>query len=219
MEDPRHAPLPIQRRASPSRDPKTIRSGCADLLVTRSEPIIPVESTMQPRSRITVDRGSHSDKKARASCWLATIGLLSVLGAVASASAGVDDQDAAAVGAIPASVSTVVQGGLWGTRGSYRVVVIQQGFEHIYSKTYAQWLNTNDKGESRVEKSVRVNQLSNLIPSVIGDVRIALASKQSDGVFEVEVVDRNSQKSSIALLHMGKPGEVSVELPPDEPAE
>jgi len=174
---------------------------------------------MQPRSRITVDRGSHSDKKARASCWLATIGLLSVLGAVASASAGVDDQDAAAVGAIPASVSTVVQGGLWGTRGSYRVVVIQQGFEHIYSKTYAQWLSTDDKGESRVEKSVQVNQLSNLIPSVIGDVRLVIPSEGSKGVFEVDVTNRYSQEKRIGLLHMGKPGELSVELPPDEPVE
>lgn len=147
---------------------------------------------------------------------LAAIGTSSVLGASLAVAAEVDSEEAVAVRAIPASVATVAGGGLWGERGSYRVVVTQGGFEHIHSEVYAQWLSTNDKGEAKVEESVRVKKLSDLVGAVIGDVRIAPRSRESKGVFEVEVTDRNSQKTAIALLHMGKPGELSVDLPPDE---
>jgi hypothetical protein len=41
-------------------------------------------------------------------------------------------------------------------------------------------------------------------------------SVRTKGLFEVDVVDRDSQRAEIALLHLGKPGELSVDLPPDE---
>ena len=141
------------------------------------------------------------------------VAVLSLVYATPSISGQPYEDDAAAAMAVPASVSTVVEGGLWGERGSYRVVVLQEGFEHIYSKTYAQWLSTNDKGEPRIEKSVRVDQLSNLVPYVVGDVHFLVPSEKGSGVFEVEVANRNSQKTATAVLRVGKPGEVSVEMP------
>jgi len=171
---------------------------------------------MQPTPSLVINAAHQPDKRTTVFWRLAAVGLLFVFGAAASAAAGVVDLETAAVKAIPASVSTVVGGGLWGERGSYRVVVTQGGFEHIHSKVYAQWLSTDGKGESRIEKSVQVKQLSNLVPSVIGEIRFVFPSKESKGVFEVDVVNRESQKSAIALLRMGKPGELSVEMPPAE---
>lgn len=171
---------------------------------------------MRPTSSIAIHAAPQHGMRATVLWRLAAVGMMSALGAVAPAAAGVDDQEAAAVRAIPASVSTVVDGGIWGESGSYRVVVTQGGFEHIHSRVYAQWLSTNDEGDAKVEESVRVKVLSNLAFDVVGDARIALASQKSKGVFEVDLVNRDTQKKRIALLLMGKPGELSVEMPPTE---
>jgi len=171
---------------------------------------------MQPRARIAIYRARHNDKRMRMNGRLAALVVMFVLGVPGPVFADAEEQDAATAMAVPASVSTVVEAGLWGEGGSYRVVVTQRGFEHIYNTVYAQWLSTDGKGESRIEKSVQVKQLSNLIPSVIGDIRFVFPSKESKGVFEVDVTNRYSQKRRIGLLRMGKPGELSVELPPDE---
>ncbi len=151
--------------------------------------------------------------------WIIVVIAMILQSLPASASGDFDERDAAIAMAVPASVSTVVEAGLWGERGSYRIVVTEWGFEHVYNNVYAQWLSTDDEGESKIEKSIPVKQLSHLLPSVIGGVRFVFSSKQSQGVFEIDLVDRNTQKKSVAILKLGKPGEASVEMPPAEPVE
>ncbi len=173
---------------------------------------------MRPVFRITVDAARHGGRRATALWRLATVGGLTAMGALACGVASADDQEAAAVRAIPASVSTVVAGGLWGDHGSYRVVVTQGGFEHIHSEVYAQWLRGGDEdgNPAKVVESVRVRELSDFVGAVIGDVRMASDSRQSNGVVEVDVVDSDTQKTRIARLRMAKPGELSVQLPPQK---
>ena len=170
---------------------------------------------MQPRMQISIDGSRPHRKRTVTHVWFAAFIVMIVLGPPGSATADFDEQDAATAMAVPASVKTVVEAGRWGDGGSYRVVVTQWGFEHVYYNVYAQWLSTDDKGESKIEKSVRVKQLSYLLPSVIGGIRFVFPSKESKGLFEVDVVDRDTQRTEIARLHLGKPGELSVDLPPD----
>jgi hypothetical protein len=174
---------------------------------------------MRPRTWIPIYAERYRGERTGTHGRLAALIVIVVLSPLGSASADADEYDAATAMAVPASVSTVVEAGLWGDGGCYRVVVTQRGFEHTYNNVYAQWLSTDGKGKSKIEKSIQVKQLSNLVPSVIGDVRFVFPSKESKGVFEVDVVNRDTQKSAIALLHMGKPGELSVDLPPAELAE
>ncbi len=174
---------------------------------------------MTSTSRIAHDT-THAVCKRIPVFWLLTaIGASSVLGASLVSASDAAVREEAAVRTIPASVSTIASGGLWGERGSYRIVVTEGGFEHIQSEVYAQWLDSNDEGEARVEESVRVKALSQLVFAVVGDVRIASASAKSQGVFEIDLVDRNTQKKSVAILKLGKPGEASVEMPPAERVE
>ena len=52
-----------------------------------------------------------------------------------------------------------------GGAGTYRLVVFTQGFEHVSSEVYLQWLDA-DEGKSRVSRSVAVGELSSGMWSV-----------------------------------------------------
>ncbi len=113
---------------------------------------------------------------------------------------------------IPASVSTVVDAGLWGESGFYRVVVTHDWFEHVNSYVYVQWLSVNEEGQREVEKSVRVKKLSGLVGFVVGDVRVSDESKRSKAVFDVDMYDENTRKKQLARLHVGDVDDVSVQI-------
>jgi hypothetical protein len=61
--------------------------------------------------------------------------VLAIIAAVASS--------ALATATVPADVETVVTGGYWesgGQRGRYRVVVVNEGNEHVHSRLFIEWV-------------------------------------------------------------------------------
>ncbi|KSV83462.1 hypothetical protein N183_38175 [Sinorhizobium sp. Sb3] len=58
-------------------------------------------------------------------------------------------------------VMAVVEGGYWREdgvgEGSYRIIVVRQGFEHVSSRVVAEWkLAANEKGRARIIHSVEL---------------------------------------------------------------
>jgi len=145
--------------------------------------------------------------------WIVlALGLVSVVSHAALDEPG--DAIAAEASAISASVSSVATGGDWGGNGSFRLVVIRGGFEHVHYWTYAQWIKdpTSNDDDASLEKSVEVRELSNSLSMGVGEARFVSGSTDS-GIFEVDVFDNKSSKKSTARVRLGKPGEVSVEMP------
>ncbi len=148
--------------------------------------------------------------------WSCSTVLTLVLFSVVSHAAPDDPGDAIAAdaSAIPASVSSLAVGGDWGGNGFFRLVVMRGGFEHVHYRTYAQWIKdptSNDEGP-RLEKSVEIRELSNLLSMGVGGARFVSGSTDS-GRFEVDVFDNESSKRSTARVHLGKISEVSVDMP------
>ena len=52
--------------------------------------------------------------------------------------------------AVPPSVSSVSSGGYWeygGSSGTYRVVVVNSGYEHVTSRVFVEWLRDASRGD------------------------------------------------------------------------
>ena len=102
---------------------------------------------------------------------------------------------AANVGAesgVPAAVHSVTSGGYWeaeGRQGTYRVVVLNSGYEHVTSRVLVEWLQEPTRNEvakvvSSVEPSLSfgngVASLSvSLSPLATGQVQIAVSGAVS----------------------------------------
>ncbi|WP_398494022.1 hypothetical protein [Variovorax sp.] len=92
---------------------------------------------------------------ARPRSWLLAAGLL--LAALAPAAA----RDVAPE--VPPQVDTVATGGEWRTArdgGVLRIVIVHQGFEHVHSRLWLEWLASGERGPARRVARVLVKELS-----------------------------------------------------------
>ena len=96
---------------------------------------------------------------------------------------------AAAQSGVPASVHSVVSGGYWqarGQAGSYRVVLVNSGFEHVSTRVFIEWVREPGAvGRAPAVVSTVEPQLpfgqgvaslgATLVPLASGKVRIVLS--------------------------------------------
>lgn len=65
---------------------------------------------------------------------------------------------------VPVQVSAVATGGEWTSpkgSGVLRVVIADEGFEHVHSRLWIEWLATSERGAPRRVAQVFVKELSN----------------------------------------------------------
>lgn len=131
----------------------------------------------------------------------ASVPVLALLLAATGAQAGSD---------VPASVHSVTSGGYWEAKGSagiYRVVVINQGYEHVTSRVLVEWVQgpSSPNEEVKVVSSVEpelpfgsntASLSASLKPLATGQVQVVIS-----GVVSVDP----SRKVSAVLL-ASKPG-------------
>jgi len=112
-------------------------------------------------------------------------------------------------------VSSVITGGAWaaaGEHGTYRLVVLSGGFEHITSVLYVQWLREDPE---RREVRVRATRLVAEIPQGI----YSLGTPTFEGrgrEFRVEVTGTDSHTMATArwALLLGAPGRYTLAARP-----
>jgi hypothetical protein len=92
--------------------------------------------------------------------------------------------------AVPPEVATVSTLGRWSTgsvAGSYRVLVVRDGWEHVWSRVYVEWLPDPTDRDAKPPDPVSVQEL---IPPGIAQgsaVLEATARTRGPGVLEVSV--------------------------------
>jgi hypothetical protein len=119
---------------------------------------------------------------------------------------------------VPASVKSVVSGGYWQSSaqsGSYRVVLVNSGYEHVVTRMFIEWVrepNSRDQGAvvvSSVEPELPFHQgvasfTAALVPLSSGKVRIVLSG----------VVSTQPTQRVHASLIATKPGMVEMAATP-----
>lgn len=121
--------------------------------------------------------------------------------------------------AVPGMISSVATGPVGSSRGPNRLVVVSAGDDHLYSKTYAQWLYPSADGGSKISRSVPIPELTDQPLFVVRNIRFVSSTSPSGGVFEVELMNRYTEKTGIARVRTGSPDQVSIAMPPNEAAE
>jgi hypothetical protein len=115
---------------------------------------------------------------------------------------------------VPASVTSVVSGGFWQSgsqAGRYRVVVVDEGTEHVVSRVFVEWVKDAEAPETgpavvaSVEPELPFGRglavlTARLRPLKTGQVEVALA-----GVMSIQ-----PSKKVQAVLVATRPGEVDV---------
>lgn len=122
---------------------------------------------------------------------------------------------------IPADISEVTSGGSWrgsGREGSYRIIIQTDGFEHIVSRAWLQWISGPDAhGDSlRVVASVELQEVGGGGWQAHSP-RIFL----TNGSWEATMEGANSHFDPIRKarwrLKLGPPGEYSMTETPAAP--
>jgi hypothetical protein len=120
-------------------------------------------------------------------------------------SAGVA-QSRAEVPAVPLDVATVVSGGAWETAdaaGTYRVVIVDEGFEHVHSTLWLEWLAPVQDGPPALVARVRVKELSDGFWSL----RIDDADRTfKQGRIVLRATHAYSLESRTIQIEAGRPG-------------
>ena len=111
---------------------------------------------------------------------------------------------------VPARVNTVATGGEWSSAkdsGTLRIVVVNQGFEHVQSKLWLEWLAIGENEERRLAARVLVEELSNGFSVVRLDTR----RKTFDGT-RIRLLAANpySAEDSEVTITAGKPGRYKI---------
>jgi len=105
------------------------------------------------------------------------------------------------------SVSSVATGGYWeqgGKRGSYRVIVLNIGWERIRSSVWIQWIEENAAEQSlRVAATVAVSEIGNLRWSV--GVPELVPSKTGT-IVRLKAVETHSLRDVLFELSLGEVG-------------
>jgi hypothetical protein len=88
-------------------------------------------------------------------------------------SAGAADAQANAP-TVPTQVTIVASGGEWSSAsatGTLRVIVLDEGFEHVHSKLWLEWLTVGKRGQRRLAARALVKELSNGFAALSLDAR------------------------------------------------
>ncbi|SCX73375.1 hypothetical protein [Variovorax sp. EL159] len=133
--------------------------------------------------------------------WLLAAGLL---GAMAPATARV------AAPEVPPQVDTVAAGGEWRSArdsGVLRIVIVHQGFEHVHSRLWIEWLAVGERGTPRRVARVLVKELSNGMNVIdVGNRRETF----QDGRIRLRATHTYSHESSDITIETGKPGQYKL---------
>jgi hypothetical protein len=114
---------------------------------------------------------------------------------------------------IPIEVASVVAGGYWkegGSDGRYRVVVINEGWEHVHSRVYAQWIRTNQEERSeQVINTVRIREIDSGGWWSVG-APVFLPSEPGAARIRLDASDSQSSKATSFLLSLKARGKYEI---------
>ena len=137
-------------------------------------------------------------------CSIAFVGLLLLCGAL-----GADGQFRDAASRLAPDTSSLTSCPDPSGSGQFRVVVFSQGFEHVSSEVYVQWIEWNQEGP-RLLESVLVKELSSGFWSVGGPVvasrkncSMQLEASQTYGSEAARFVLRPAGRGKYSIRRMG----------------
>jgi hypothetical protein len=111
---------------------------------------------------------------------------------------------------VPAQVTTVASGGEWrsaSTTGTLRVIIVNEGFEHVHSKLWLEWLTVGERGQRRLAARVLVKEVSNGF-SVLG---LEGSSETFTGArIQLQTTNPYSLEDKRVTIDAGKPGQYKV---------
>jgi len=116
---------------------------------------------------------------------------------------------------VPPQVSTVATGGDWGaarTGGALRVIIVYEGFEHVHSKLWLEWISIGEREERRLAARVLVKELSNGFSSVRLDNRGEVFSGSQIRLRAANPYSADDNQD--VTIEAGKPGQYKIVLQP-----
>jgi hypothetical protein len=112
--------------------------------------------------------------------------------------------------AVPTQVTTVATGGEWSlanASGTLRVVVVDEGFEHVHSNVWFEWLTDNGHGPRRLAARVLVKELSN----GFAVIRLADPRQAFDGSrVHLQTTNPYSMEDKAVTIEAGRPGQYKI---------
>ena len=121
---------------------------------------------------------------------------------------------------VAANITSVQTAGRWvgqGASGTYRVIVVQDGWEHVWSRVYVEWLPDPKGPEAERSKPVAVEELR--IPGVSQGTSVLEAKASAVGTAGLSVtvtVRSNSEpkaKPGRFVFRLREPGKVTLNQP------
>ena len=116
---------------------------------------------------------------------------------------------------VPPQVSTVATGGDWNTArtgGALRVIIVHEGFEHVHSKLWVEWISIGEREERRLTARVLVKELSNGFSSVRLDDRREVFSGSQIRLRAANPYSADDNQD--VTIEAGKPGQYKIVLQP-----
>ena len=114
---------------------------------------------------------------------------------------------------VPVEVASVVSGGTWergAESGSFRVVIVNRGWEHVSSRLYIEWVLLSESREQKViaqlEPQLPVGQLAHVLSAKI----LPRKSGRTEVLVSAESNMEVGSKPKHLLLRLGEPGRVEV---------
>ncbi|RQO47746.1 hypothetical protein DBV14_20040 [Variovorax sp. KBW07] len=138
---------------------------------------------------------------ARLRPWLLAAGLLAAM-ALATARTAAPE--------VPPQVDTVATGGEWRSArdsGVLRIVIVHQGFEHVHSRLWIEWLAVGERGAPRRVARVLVKELSNGMNVIDTGGR---GETFQDGRIRLRATHTYSHERSDITIETGKPGQYKL---------
>ena len=111
---------------------------------------------------------------------------------------------------VPTQVTTVATGGEWTSArsaGTLRVILVNQGFEHVHSKLWLEWLIVGKRGEPRLAARVLVKELSNGFAVLRLDDRRETFKGQR---IQLRAANPYSSDDRDVTIEAGKPGQYKI---------
>ncbi|MGJ7529336.1 hypothetical protein [Variovorax sp. GB1P17] len=139
---------------------------------------------------------------ARLRPWLLAAGLLAAMASATARSTAAPE--------VPPQVDTVATGGEWNSArdsGVLRIVIVHQGFEHVHSRLWIEWLAVGERGAPRRVARVLVKELSNGMNVIdVGNRRETFQG----GRIRLRATHTYSHESSDITIETGKPGQYKL---------
>ena len=108
-------------------------------------------------------------------------------------------------------VETVASGGYWeanGRSGRYRIVVINQGFEHVTSRALVQWLAASKDGEPNIVATSELKPFGEIPASYTAQMKLISKGKLQITFTGVMPHEPTQKLRSVAIAE--GPGQVKV---------